>query len=332
MVRIIVAHSQLNSYGGGERTTVELLHHLSARHDVTLWAGNYVQSATFRELGAYPRRDISPAGWLLASPDADAVVSQTLGSNLLALRHPRTICYLHTMRSTYLRGGARPDLVARRLLDRAAVRHAAAVLTNSEYSAEQALRHYGREVEVLPPGADAHLLTLPESAGAYMLYVGRLAPEKGVERLLEWSSELPIDLVLVGDGTPSYVSHLRSLAGPRARFRGPLVGEQLASAYAGCRFLGFLPHEEEFGLAALEAMAAGKPVIAAREGGLRTLVRDEVTGYLVGDVEEFTAAAIRLIDSDEECLRLGQAARSTARAYSWSRFADRIEALYLARA
>ncbi|MGZ3639612.1 MAG: glycosyltransferase [Ktedonobacterales bacterium] len=326
-MRIVVAHARLNTFGGGERATLELLRRLSRRHEVVLWAGRDQPEATYPELAAFPRKDLSPVEWLLARPDADAVVSQTFGSHLLALRHPHTICYVHTLRSVYLRGGYRPDLVGRRVLDSVAVRRASAVLANSAFTAGQATRRYRRSVEVLPPGVDESFFAMPVSVGTYALYVGRLAPEKGLERLLRWAGDLPIDLELVGDGDAAYVRHLREIAGPQVRFRGALTGEALAEAYAGCRFLAFLPHEEEFGLAVLEAMAAAKPVIAIREGALPELVRDGETGMLVSDGEQFGSAARALLADDGRCLRLGVRGREVAHAYTWDRFAGRIEEL-----
>ncbi|HEX8032673.1 MAG TPA: glycosyltransferase family 4 protein [Ktedonobacterales bacterium] len=326
-MRIVIAHARLNTFGGGERATLELLRRLSCRHEVELWAGRYQPEATYPELAAFPRRDLSSAEWLLAKPVADAVISQTFGSHLLALRHPHTICYVHTLRSVYLRGGYRPDLVARRVLDAMAVRRASAVLANSAFTAGRATQRYRRPVEVLPPGVDEPFFAVPVSVGSHALYVGRLAPEKGLERLLRWSADLPIELELVGHGDAAYVRHLRGIAGPRVRFRGPLTGEGLAEAYAGCRFLAFLPHEEEFGLAALEAMAAAKPVIAIREGALPELVRDGETGMLVSDQEQFGSAARALLADDALCLRLGGRGREVAHAYTWDRFARRIEEL-----
>jgi glycosyltransferase involved in cell wall biosynthesis len=253
------------------------------------------------------------------------VIAQTFGAYLLALRHPRTLCYLHTLRSRYLRGGARPDLLGRDALDRFALRRASAVLANSHYTAARARRRYRRPVPVIPPGVEEPLFALPERTGDYALYVGRLAPEKGVERLLRWSAPLPVDLLVVGDGPAEYVARLRSVAGPRVRFVGPRLGPALASTYAGARFLAFVPHEEEFGLAALEAMAAARPVIAFPEGGLLELVRSGETGLFARDAEEFSAATLRLLGDDRLCLRLGGAGRARARAFTWERFARGIE-------
>ncbi|HEX6819278.1 MAG TPA: glycosyltransferase, partial [Ktedonobacterales bacterium] len=134
------------------------------------------------------------------------------------------------------------------------------------------------------------------------------------------------DLVLVGAGDPKYSAYLRSLAGPRTYFRGPLTGDALSAAYAGSRFLAFLPYDEEFGLAALEAMAAAKPVVVVPEGGLTELVTPGETGFLVRDAHEFQSITRRLFESDALALELGQAARERVRTYTWDRYAQRIEA------
>ena len=324
-MRIVIAHSQLTGFGGGERCVLELLRYLSRTHHVTLWAGSYDPAHTYDGLRQFPRRDIALAGWLWQTPHADVVVSHSFGAHLLALRHPHTICYLHTLRSIYLSGTWRPDLIARRRLDAAALHHAAVVLANSQFTASEVRERYQRPVEVVSPGADDALFRLPEQTGDYALYVGRLAPEKGVERLIQWSAAVPLDLVLAGAGAPDYVAHLRSIAGPRTRFRGPVTGDALVTLYAGCRCFVFLPYAEEFGLAALEAMAAAKPVIAVPEGGLSELIADERTGLLVRDADELRDATLRLIASDTLCRQMGHAARERARAYTWERYARRIE-------
>lgn len=329
-MRILVAHSHLNTYGGGERATLELLRELSSRHDVTLWAGEYQPSTTFAGLAAFPRRELAAWEWFTARPSADLVVAQTFGANLLALRSRNVVAYLHTLRSRYLTPGHHPALRMRYALDQAAVRRARAVTTNSAYSARQIAAIYGQTARVIPPGANLKYMDIPPQVGDYALYVGRLAPEKGLERLLRWSRTLDCDLRLVGAGECAYERHLRSLAGPRVTFCGPLTNEALAAAYAGCRFLVLLAHSEEFGLAALDAMAAAKPVLATSEGGLADLVRDGSTGFLVQDAEQFTAASARLLTNATLCLQLGAAGRQVARHYTWARFAQEIERLGVA--
>src|SRR5215469_4194303 len=144
VMRRVVAHSRLVGFGGGERVTLELLRRLGARHEVTLWTGRFDAAATYPELAAFPRVEVRPWEWLGRRPNAAAVITNSFGAALLALRHPGTIGYLHTLRSTYLRGGTRPDLVARRMLDRGALARAAALATNSAYTAANAERRYHR--------------------------------------------------------------------------------------------------------------------------------------------------------------------------------------------
>src|SRR5487761_2373738 len=273
IMRIILAHTQLTSYGGGERATLELARRLSARHTDNLHTSHYTPERTFPALADVPLRIVSPAAWLTQPLDADAIVAQNFGARLLALRHHAVIAYLHTMRSRYLLGGARVDLAARRALDRRVVRRAAYLLANSAFTAARATAVYGRTPEVALLGADEALFALPPRAGAYALYVGRLAPEKGVARLLEWNATAPLPLEVVGAGSAA-------------------------------------------GLAALDAMAAAKPVIAVREGALPELVEDGVTGFLVRDASEYQRAAHLFRADDALCLRWGLPARERPRAYS----------------
>ncbi|HEV2235408.1 MAG TPA: glycosyltransferase family 4 protein [Ktedonobacterales bacterium] len=326
-MRIVVAHSQLNTLGGGERVVLELLRHLSRAHEVTLWAGGYRPELTYPELAAFPRRDLTTAEWLYRVPDADLVVTHSFGAHLLALRHPATICYVHTLRSRYLRGNGRPDLVARRWLDRRALRRAAALATNSDFSARAIARRYGRAAQVIRCGAAPELLALPATPGTYALYVGRLAPEKGLDRLLRWSLGLPLALHIAGNGDARYTAHLRTLAGPHVRWLGPLRGDDLARAYAGARCVVMLADAEEFGLAALEGMAAARPVVALRSGGLPELVADDVSGLLVDDKAGYRRAVERLAADAALAARLGAAGRERARAYTWEAMAAAVETL-----
>lgn len=326
-MRIALAHTRLTTLGGGERATLELARHLSVRHTVTLWTSAYTPDQTFAELARFPMRITAPAAWEAQPLDADVVIAQNFGARLLALRSRRVIAYLHTMRSRYLQGGVRPDLAARRALDRVAVGRAACLLTNSAFTAARAAAAYGRTPEVVPLGADEAHFSIEPSPGAYALYVGRLAPEKGVARLLDWHGDTALPLEIVGAGSPAEVRRLTSLVGARDRLRGPRSGEALVEMYAGARYFAFAPYAEEFGLAALDAMAAAKPVIAAHEGALPELVEDGVTGFLVRDAAEYRQAAAQVIASDALCLRMGFAARERARAYTWERHASRIEAL-----
>jgi glycosyltransferase involved in cell wall biosynthesis len=107
--------------------------------------------------------------------------------------------------------------------------------------------------------------------------------------------------------------------------------DEVLAAWSHALF-GVVPStiREAFGVVALEAMAAGKPVIASEIGGLPTLVEDGVTGLLVtpGDEEALRRAMQHLLDNPELGTRMGATAKDRAQAYAPERYAERIEAIY----
>jgi glycosyltransferase involved in cell wall biosynthesis len=102
-----------------------------------------------------------------------------------------------------------------------------------------------------------------------------------------------------------------------------VIHESAACVYA--------PHLEPFGLVPIEAMAAGLPVVAVREGGVRETVREGVTGYLVPrDEAVFAERVLALIGNEEERNRLGRAAVAYARSeWLWERSVRVVEAALL---
>jgi len=329
-VRIVIAHSQLNTFGGGERCVLELARRLGRRHEIEIWAGAYEPQNTYSELRSFPCRAMSRTGWLCAVPDADIAITHSFGAHLLALRFPRTVCYVHTMRSQYLDGGGGLLSALRRQMDHAALQNAAAVVTNSQYTARLIQERYRLTADIASPGVDEKLFDLPLAVGTYGLFVGRLAPEKGLERLLSFWRDVDAELKIVGAGDSAYVNRLRRIAGPRVTWCGPLVGQQLNQVYAASRFLVFTPEREEYGLSVLEAQASGKPVIATPEGGLPELVQHGVSGYLVTQACEFVDACHQLLHDDAQCLRMGMSGRQHARHFTWDGYANELERICLA--
>ncbi len=325
-MRIAMAHSQLATFGGGERFVLEVSRRLAARHDITLYTSAFRPETTYPGLADFPLVRLGALQWARLRLPADAIVAHTFGANLLALRNPNVAYYVHTLRSVYLQGGKRPDLAARRVLDRRAVQRDRRIIANSAYTAEKFQRLYQRPVtDQVYCGIDARLFELPESVGDHALYIGRLAPEKGLERLLHWWRPIAYPLHIVGSGEPDYVAYLKQQASEHVRFCAPVSGEEVAAAYQRCRFVVYLPFEEELGIVPLEAMGAAKPVIVSNEGGLRETVLAGKTGFLVSAEREFQEAARRLIASDEACLALGRAGRARAQPFTWERTAAHIE-------
>jgi colanic acid/amylovoran biosynthesis glycosyltransferase len=229
-----------------------------------------------------------PAGWVAARTGKPYVV-QVWGTDVeLARRAPR--------------------------LARGILRGARLVIAASTDLAERARALGAVEVRVIPSGVE-----LPPEVGAEadppeILFAGRLSPEKGVLELLEATQGLK--LVVAGDGP------LRPRV-PAAL--GFVPHDQLQQLYARAAIVACPSRREGFGVACLEAMAHGRPVVATAVGGLRDLVVDGETGVLVPSREPaaLRAAFDRLLADRELRRRLGSAGRERAqRHFSWQAVTD----------
>lgn len=168
------------------------------------------------------------------------------------------------------------------------------------------------------------------------VHVGRLAPEKGVEILLEAFGKLEAELgpdhvkfVVAGAG-PSLPA-LKERAPKSVTFLGNLDRtRELPALYASADAFTFASTTETLGLVVLEAMAAGTPVIAAPEGGVADHLRHEVNGlaYPARDVDACVAAMRRLVQDRELLLSLRSGARATAERRTWEHEMDRLDASY----
>lgn len=155
-----------------------------------------------------------------------------------------------------------------------------------------------------------------------LLSVGRLATEKGLDQLAPALSQLPPDchLSIVGRG-PAEAELRAAFAGLPVTFLGPLYGDDLAHAYASADIFTLPSRTETLGLVALEAMASGLPVVAARAGGVPDLVADGQTGLLCApeDPESLTHALAALAADGDLRERMGAAGRARAEGWSWRR-------------
>src|SRR6185436_12945159 len=110
-MRLILAHSHANTLGGGERAVLELARRFSDEHAVKLLLGGFDTRHTYPELAAFPNRRVGRWEWPLLRVAADAIVANSFGSNLLALRNASRLAYwVHSTRSIFLTRQARPGL------------------------------------------------------------------------------------------------------------------------------------------------------------------------------------------------------------------------------
>jgi len=171
-------------------------------------------------------------------------------------------------------------------------------------------------------------------ADRILLYVGRIAHEKKVDFVLDAylrvrdRLEERVALVFVGDGPAT--AALRARAPADVHFTGFLRGEELAEAYAAADLFVFASETETFGNVVLEALASGVPAVAVNRGGVTETVLPGRTGILVppNDLVAFSDACVRLLENDDERLRLAEGARAAALSRNWTTILDGVLDVY----
>jgi D-inositol-3-phosphate glycosyltransferase len=230
-----------------------------------------------------------------------------------------------------------------------------AICASNPVEAEQLVSFYGAphgRIELVPPGVDHAFFSPGERHGARAalglddrptaLFVGRIQPLKGLSVAVRMLAELEArDARLVVVGGPSGPDGAAELArvhalveqlglAERVEFVDPKPHHLLSSWYRAADVVVVPSRSESFGLVALEAAACGVPVVAAEVGGLRTLVEDGVTGFLVDgrDPASFARHVDLVLADPERAARMGHAASHSAGRYAWSTTAGRLRRLY----
>ena len=323
-MKIAMAHSRIIWPGGAERFILEVSRRLAARHQVTIYVNEYAPAATYPGFAKLPIVAIPTWQWANTRLKEDVIFTNTHSPNLLAYCNKNVAYCFHSFMNDP--GKNRPDKVLQRFLDREAMKRNQRIIAYSKFAASIFQTSYHRPVtDMLYYGIDPDFFNLPTSTGDYALYVGRIEPGKGLDRLVAWWQHIDYDLVLVGNGDPAYIRSLKQYNNPRVTFLGTKFGEELAKIYQNSRFFVFLPYAEALGIVALEAMAAAKPVIAANAGGPAETIIHGTTGFLVNSEEEFRRAATHLITSEQTCQDMGAAGRQHVQQFTWDNVARRIE-------
>jgi phosphatidylinositol alpha 1,6-mannosyltransferase len=182
----------------------------------------------------------------------------------------------------------------------------------------------GVDLEMFHPhkkhSEEAHRLrALWAPGGEHIIgYVGRLAPEKQVGRLIELCGMPNSRIVIVGDGPLREELEERFFGYP-VTFTGALSGEALAHAYAAMDIFVHCGTEETFGQTLQEAHASGLPVVAPDSGGPRHIVRQGVTGYLVDPAQwgSFRECVSQLVENESLLADMAMRARQSVRGKSW---------------
>ena len=168
-------------------------------------------------------------------------------------------------------------------------------------------------VATIHHGIDTDAFSLHPSPGGYLLFFGRIHPDKGAAEAIDVAARAGMPLVIAGivqDRAYFDESVAPRVDGARVTFVGAVgAGERselLGGAHALLHLIGF---DEPFGYSVVEAMACGTPVIAFDRGSMRELIEDGETGFVVGDLEGAVAAVERAAALDRAAIRVRAVAR-----------------------
>ena len=256
------------------------------------------------------------------------------------------VCYCHnpfryawnereatlSARTAVTRAGLGVLLSRWRQWDRLAAQHVDRYVANSHTTRRRIERYWGRSSHVVyPPVETTRFAPVPaEQRGDFHLVLAELMPHKRIDVAIRAFNKLRRPLVIVGDGPA--VRSLRKIAGPTISFAGRVDDARAADLLQRCRAL-VVTATEEFGIAAVEAQAAGRPVIALDRGGVRETVIEGETGvFFSGPDVDALASAVDAFD--DTAIDPGACVRNAAR-YSTDTFArhlrDEVRAAYETR-
>jgi glycosyltransferase involved in cell wall biosynthesis len=165
-------------------------------------------------------------------------------------------------------------------------------VANSRTTQARIRAYFGREAGIVHPPVDTGRFS-PGPVGEHYVVVSELMPHKEIDIAIEAFNYLRLPLKVIGDGPDA--RRLRRSAGPTISFTGRLSDQAVADAVQGARAL-IMTSVEEFGIAAVESQAAGRPVIARRGGGALETVIDGVTGCFWAGGPMDLAQAVREFD------------------------------------
>jgi D-inositol-3-phosphate glycosyltransferase len=265
---------------------------------------------------------------------------------------------LGLVKNRTLAAGARPEPQLRIHVEGELAQQADLLIASTSDEANELTDGYGADPErvfIVPPGVDLATFQPMDRADArreigygserLLLFVGRLERLKGVEvairalALLRDRRHDDVRLLILGEdsheGDESEKDRLKAIASEagvrdRVDFVGSVAHHELPYFYAAADACVMPSYSESFGLVALEAQACGCPVVASGVSGLRSVVRDEVSGYLIDehDPAAYAERIGRLLADRELAQQMGRRGSLLAQRFSWKRTADRLEELF----
>lgn len=355
-MKVVIVHDWLTGMRGGEKVLESICRLFPSADLLTLVADASTVSPLIRSrrirpsiVQALPRATKWYRNYLPVFPfaieqfdldDVDLVISTShcAAKAVVPTGRARHLCYCHSpMRYAWdqfdayfgpARLGRWKSAAARHVMahmarwDRNTAHRVDMFLANSQHVAGRIARYYNRQATVLHPPVDTAFFTPDGAAPASdFLVVSALVPYKRLEVVVDAATRLSLPLTMVGNGPDD--GRLRARAGSTVKFLGAVEGAALRDLYRRARAF-LLPGEEDFGIAPVEAMACGRPVIALGRGGATETVIPRVTGELVDtDAPEAFAAAMQSFDP-------GKYTAKSIRAHAEQFGVDRFESAFRA--
>jgi len=314
-MKVALVHDHLNQLGGAEKV---LLNFHELYKDSPVFTLLYDKRALPEE---FSHLDIKPSyiqklplarqsfkWYLMFMPSAierhnlfdyDVVLSSasSFAKGVLTKPEAMQICYCHTptrllwsYSHNYTAELTQPALVKKilppflsrlRLWDYQAAQRVDYFIANSKNVAARIKKYYNRNSEVIYPPVETDKFQISDEIGDYFILISRFRPYKKTDLAIQAFNKLKIKLKIIGTGEDE--KKLKRMAADNIEFLGKVDDETKAYYLSRARALIHPQADEDFGITAVEAMAAGRPVIAFRGGGVLETVKENETGLFFAE-------------------------------------------------
>lgn len=363
-MKIAIVHDQLQEFGGAERVLVALKKIFPAADVFTSFYNPHTlgnQAEKFRDWKITtswadkilfikklysPLRFITP--WIWESLDllsydlvisssgsymSKGVITRPETTHISYLHHPPRYLYYYETAiewQKYLPIKIYGHLLnhSLRLWDYLSSQRVDHFIANSEETKKRIQKFYRRDATVIYPPVELPKTTQKLAKPAnkkYYLTVSRLARAKHIDILINAANKMKFNLKIVGSGRDE--KYLRSIAGETIEFLNNVSDEKLPTLYKNAKAFLFSAVDEEFGIALIEAMGYGLPIITLKSGGVPETVKDGINGFLFAKLDlNSLHKKIKFLESIpyEKYLELKKNARQTAEKFSFENFKKNI--------
>ena len=363
-MKVAIVHDYLYDYGGAERVLEALKEVWPEAPVYTAWVDwgwlkenkpgwknweirtSWFQRVPFKRKLTSPLRFLTPYVWEnFDFSEFDVVVSSAawfITKGIVTRPETLHVCYCHTpprylygyptardwRKSWLTRTYAQVVNPGLRMYDFLAAQRVDKFVTNSENTRKRIQKFYRREAKVIYPPVGMEISAVSKaSKGDYYLMVNRLVGMKRIDLAIAAAKKSGVNLKIVGSGREE--KRLKRLAGraDNIEFLGHVSDERLYKLYGACKAVVYLAEEEDFGITPVEAMSFGKPVIAARSGGVQESVIDPITarrtkqkatGVLLSDLS--VGAVARVLKNFDASKFSPAVSKARAKKFSKARF------------